>query len=145
MVSRLGFVCLAFSLSLICFRSGSAYDHLVEKKVFTLSSFTTVGGDVLKDVRFGYETYGDLNAAKDNAILILPYFSGTGHAAGKFAEADKQPGYWDNIIGAGKPLDTDRFCSIAGDGLISQAIKDGHTVTTGPASIDPGTGKPSRS
>ena len=71
MVSRLGFVCLAFSLSLICFRSGSAYDHLVEKKVFTLSSFTTVGGDVLKDVRFGYETYGDLNAAKEMKITDI--------------------------------------------------------------------------
>ncbi len=92
---------------------------------------------MLKDVHFGYEMYGELNAAKDNAILILPYFSGTGHAAGKFAETDQQPGYWDSIIGPGKPLDTDRFCIIAGDGLINQTIKDGHTVTTGPASIDP--------
>jgi homoserine O-acetyltransferase len=121
---------------------GSAYDHLVVKRVFTLPSFTTVGGDVLKDVRFGYEMYGELNAAKDNAILILPYFSGTGHAAGKFTETDQQPGYWDSIIGPGKPLDTDRFCIVAGDGLINQTIKDGHTVTTGPASIDPNTGKP---
>lgn len=97
---------------------------------------------MLKDVRFGCEMYGGLNAAKDNAILILPYFSGTGHAAGKFSGTDQQPGYWDSIIGPGKPLDTDRFCIIAGDGLINQTIKDGHTVTTGPASIDPSTGKP---
>ncbi len=95
-----------------------------------------------KSVRFGYEIYGRLNAAKDNAILILPYFSGTGHAAGKFAETDQSPGYWDSIIGSGKPLDTDRYCIIAGDGLINQAVKDGHTVTTGPASIDPSTGNP---
>ena len=139
--NRLGFLCLAFLLSLWP-RLGSAYDHLVVKQVFTLPSFTTVGGDVLKDVRFGYEMYGELNAAKDNAILILPYFSGTGHAAGKFAETDQQPGYWDSIIGPGKPLDTDRFCIVAGDGLINQTIKDGHTVTTGPASVDPNTGKP---
>ncbi len=86
--------------------------------------------------------YGELNAAKDNAVLILPYFSGTGHAAGKFAETDQQPGYWDSIIGPGKPLDTDRFCIVAGDGLINQTIRDGHTITTGPASIDPSTGKP---
>src|SRR5262245_48209367 len=122
--------------------STSAYESLVEKKVFTIPSFTTVAGDVLKDVRFGYETYGHLDANKSNAILILPYFAGTGHAAGKFADSDQAPGYWDSIIGSGKPLDTDRFFIIAGDGLINQAIKDGHTITTGPASIDPSTGKP---
>lgn len=121
---------------------GFAYDGLVEKKVFTIPSFTTVGGEVIKDVRFGYETYGHLNANKDNAIVILPYFGGTGHAAGKFAETDQASGYWDSIIGAGKPIDTDKYFVIAGDGLINQAIKDGHTVTTGPASIDPSTGKP---
>jgi len=127
---------------LLCPRLAAAYDKPVEKQVFTLPTFTTVGGDLLKDVRFGYEIYGSLNAAKDNAIVILPYFSGTGHAAGKFADSDQSPGYWDSIIGSGKPLDTDQYCIIAGDGLINQAIKDGHTVTTGPASIDPDTGKP---
>ena len=119
-----------------------AYDGVVEKKVFTIPSFSTVGGDVIQNVRFGYETYGHLNANKDNAIVILPYFGGTGHAAGKFAETDQAPGYWDSIIGSGKPIDTDKYFVIAGDGLINQAIKDGHTVTTGPASIDPRTGKP---
>lgn len=138
-----GCYCFALFTSLVVFPGlGAAYDGLVEKRVFTLPSFTTVGGDVLKDVRFGYETYGHLNASKDNAILILPYFGGTGHAAGKFAETDQAPGYWDSIIGSGKPLDTDKYFVIAGDGLINQGTKDGHTVTTGPASIDPGTGKP---
>jgi len=136
------FYCLVSLLLALGSHSVAAYDGPVEKRVFTLPSFTTVGGDTLRDVRFGYEVYGRLNAAKDNAILILPYFSGTGHAAGKFADTDQAPGYWDSIIGPGKPLDTDRYCVIAGDGLINQAIKDGHTVTTGPASIDPGTGKP---
>jgi homoserine O-acetyltransferase len=126
---------------LLCPRLATAYDKLVEKQVFTLPAFTTVAGDRIKDVRFGYEMYGRLNAAKDNAILILPYFSGTGHAAGKYADADQMPGYWDSIIGSGKPLDTDRYCVIAADGLLNQAIKDRHTVTTGPASIDPATGK----
>jgi homoserine O-acetyltransferase len=121
---------------------GFAFDGLVEKKVFTIPSFSTTSGQVLTNVQFGYETYGNLNSTKDNAIVILPYFSGTGHAAGKFAESDEAPGYWDSIIGAGKPIDTDKYFVIAGDGLINQAIKDGHTVTTGPASIDPNTGKP---
>jgi homoserine O-acetyltransferase len=138
---KLTFVLL---VSCLCFVHGLAfaYDGVVEKKVFTMSSFSTVGGDVIKDVRFGYETYGRLNANKDNAILILPYFGGTGHAAGKFAETDQAPGYWDSIIGAGKPIDTDKYFVISGDGLINQAIKDGHTLTTGPASIEPSTGKP---
>jgi homoserine O-acetyltransferase/O-succinyltransferase len=134
--------CFVVIFLILCPRVGSAFDGLVEKKVFTIPSFTTVTGDVLKDVHFGYETYGHLDANKGNAILILPYFSGTGHAAGKFAESDQAPGYWDSIIGPGKPLDTDRYFIIAGDGLINQAIKDGHTVTTGPASIDPSTGTP---
>lgn len=134
---------LAILISLLVIApQGSAYDGLVEKRVFSMPSFTTIGGDVLKDVRFGYETYGQLNANKDNAIAILPYFGGTGHAAGKFAETDTAPGYWDSIIGSEKPIDTDKYFVIAGDGLINQVIKDGHTVTTGPASIDPTSGKP---
>jgi homoserine O-acetyltransferase/O-succinyltransferase len=120
----------------------AAYDDLVEKRVFMLPSFTTRNGSVLIDVRFGYETYGNLNSNKDNAILILPAFASTGHVAGKFAETDQQPGYWDSIIGSGKPIDTDKYFVIAGDGLINIRVRDGHTVTTGPASIDPNTGKP---
>jgi homoserine O-acetyltransferase/O-succinyltransferase len=129
---RSGLYCLVSLLLILGSHSVAAYDGLVEKKVFTIPSFTTVGGDALRDVRFGYEVYGRLNAARDNAILVLPYFGGTGHAAGKFADTDQAPGYWDSIIGPGKPLDTDRYCVIAGDGLINQVIKDGHTVMTGP-------------
>jgi homoserine O-acetyltransferase len=91
--NRLACVCLALPLALLGPRSGNVHDHRIEKKVFTLPSFTTVAGDVLKDVRFGYETHGELNAAKDNAILVLPYFPGSGHAAGKLAPTDRQPGY----------------------------------------------------
>jgi homoserine O-acetyltransferase/O-succinyltransferase len=140
--ARFAFCCLAVFLAMAWPRTGSAYDGLVKKQVFTIPSFTTVGGDVLKNVRFGFETYGKVNANKDNVILILPFFSGNGHAAGKFAASDQDAGYWDSIIGPGKPLDTDQFCILAGDGLISQPVKDGQTVTTGPASIDPSTGKP---
>lgn len=87
---------------------GAAYDGLVEKKVVTLPSFTTMNGDVLTDVRFGYETYGHLNDNMDNGILILHAFASTGHVAGKFTETDQQPGYWDSIIGSGKPIDTNK-------------------------------------
>jgi homoserine O-acetyltransferase len=120
----------------------SAYDGLVEKQVFTLPTYTTVGGQMIRDVRVGYEHYGSLSAARDNVILITHYFSGTSHAAGRYAEADPAPGYWDSIIGAGKPIDTDRFFVISSDTLVNLNAKDPHTVTTGPASINPDTGSP---
>jgi homoserine O-acetyltransferase/O-succinyltransferase len=118
------------------------YDGPVVKKTFTLPAYTTVGGKALRDVRVGYETYGTLNAAGDNAIFIPHFFTGTSHAAGKYAPADAAPGYWDAIIGAGRPIDTDRYFVISADTLANVNIKDPNVVTTGPATVDPGTGKP---
>jgi len=71
------------------------YDGPVEKQVFALPAYTTVGGKTLKNVRIGYETYGKLNAAGDNAIFIPHFFSGNSHAAGKYKPGDAAPGYWD--------------------------------------------------
>src|ERR1700675_4309131 len=82
----------------------SAYEGPVEKKVFTLPTYTTVGGKTITNVRVGYETYGTLNAAGDNAIFIPHFFTATSHAAGKYKPADAASGYWDPIIGAGKPI-----------------------------------------
>jgi homoserine O-acetyltransferase len=120
----------------------SAYDEPVEKKMFTLPSYTTVGGKALKNVRVGYETYGKLNAAGDNAIFVAHFYSGTSHAAGKYKPADTAPGYWDPIIGAGRPLDTDKYFVISADTLVNLNTKDPNVTTTGPASADPDTGKP---
>ncbi|MBA5603782.1 homoserine O-acetyltransferase [Duganella sp. FT3S] len=119
-----------------------SYDQLVEKKTFTLPSLTTVGGKTIKHVQVGYETYGTLNADGSNAIFIPHYFSGTSHAAGKYAATDPAPGYWDALIGPGKPLDTDKYFIVSADNLVNLNVKDPHVVTTGPASIDPDTGKP---
>ncbi|MFO1306458.1 MAG: homoserine O-acetyltransferase [Burkholderiales bacterium] len=119
-----------------------AYDGPVEKKTFTLPSYTTVGGKTLKNVRVGYETYGKLNAAGDNAIFIPHFFSGTSHAAGKYAPGDAAPGYWDGIVGSGKPVDTDKYFVISADTLANLNTKDPSVVTTGPASLDPDTGRP---
>jgi len=115
---------------------------LVQRQVFTLPSFTTVSGRTLKDVRIGYETYGTLNAARDNAILICHYFAGTAHAAGKYDESDRLPGWWDSVIGPGKIFDTDRYFVICSDTLCCLPVFNGTTVTTGPATVDPDTGKP---
>ena len=119
-----------------------AYDGPIEKKVFTLQSYTTVGGKTIKNVRIGYETYGTLNAAGDNAIFIPHFFTGTSHAAGKYKSADAAPGYWDPIIGSGKPIDTDRYFVISADALANLNTKDPNVTTTGPASVNPDTGKP---
>ena len=117
-------------------------DILVEKKVFELPSYTTTGGAVLRQVRVGWECYGTLNEARDNAILVTHFFSANSHAAGIYRPDDAEPGYWNAIIGPGKPLDTDRYCIISSDTLVNLNAKDPNTITTGPATIDPDTGKP---
>ena len=92
-------------------------------------------------MRVGYETYGKLNAAGDNAIFIPHFFTGTSHVAGKYKPTDAAPGYWDPIIGAGKPIDTDKYFVISADALANLNTKDANVTTTGPASVDPDTGK----
>jgi len=129
-------------IGLVVAAPGWAYDGPVEKKVFTMPSYTTVGGQTIKNVRVGYESYGTLNAARDNVVLVAHFFSGNSHAAGKYQASDAAPGYWDAIIGSGKPIDTDRFFVVSADTLVNLNTKDPNTVTTGPASIDPDTGRP---
>lgn len=141
MRSTKGFI-LAFLLLLLVALPSWAYDGPVEKKVFSLPSYTTVGGQTVKNVRIGYETYGTLNPAKNNVVLIAHFFSGNSHAAGKYKPTDPAPGYWDAIIGSGRPIDTDKFFVVSSDTLVNLNVKDPNTVTTGPASINPETGKP---
>src|SRR5256712_7489724 len=119
-----------------------AYDGIVEKKTFAMPAYATVGGTTIKGVRVGYETYGTLNAARDNVVLVAHFYSGNSHAAGKYAASDPAPGYWDAIIGSGKPVDTDRFFVVSSDTLVNLNVKDPKTITTGPASINSDTGRP---
>jgi len=119
-----------------------AYDGIVDKKTFSIAAYTTVGGTTIKNVRVGYETYGTLNAGKDNVILVAHFYSGNSHAAGRYTETDPTPGYWDAVIGSGKPVDTDRFLVVSSDTLVNLNVKDPKTITTGPASINPDTGRP---
>jgi homoserine O-acetyltransferase len=116
--------------------------RLVEKKVFTLPSYTTVGGRTLRDVKVGWEAYGALNAARDNVVIVPHFFSANSHAAGKYKAEDAAPGYWDAIIGPGKPIDTAKFYVISVDSLVNLNTKDPNTTTTGPATVNPETGKP---
>lgn len=117
-------------------------DLITEKKVFTLQSYTTQGGRTLKDVKVGWESYGTLNADKSNAVLICHFFSGNSHAAGKYDAKDAAPGYWDAIIGPGKAIDTTKYFVLSSDTLVNLNTGDPKTTTTGPASVNPDTGKP---
>jgi homoserine O-acetyltransferase/O-succinyltransferase len=133
---------MAFAVAVLGAIPAQAQDLLTKKETFEIPSFTTQSGRELKNVKVGYESYGTLNAAKSNAILICHFFSGTSHAAGKYAEADKTPGYWDAIIGPGKAIDTNKFFVVSSDTLVNLGAGDKTVVTTGPASIDPATNKP---
>ncbi|MFO0988871.1 MAG: homoserine O-acetyltransferase [Alphaproteobacteria bacterium] len=119
-----------------------AYDDPVTKQTFEMPSYTTVGGKTIKKVRVGWEAYGKLSPNKDNVILVTHFFSGDSHAAGKYKPGDAVPGYWNSIIGPGKPLDTNKYYVISSDTLVNLSAKNPGVVTTGPASINPDTGKP---
>ena len=92
-------------------------------------------GETLGPITLAYETYGTLNAERSNAILVLHALSGDAHAAG-FHRGDKTPGWWDAMIGPGKPFDTDQYCVICAN------VIGGCKGSTGPASTNPATGKP---
>ncbi len=119
-----------------------AYEPLVKKQIFEMPAYTTVGGQIIKNVRVGWEAYGTLNPSKDNVILICHFFSGNSHAAGRYTAEDKRSGYWDAIIGADKPVDTDKFYVVSVDSLVNLGTGNPNVTTTGPASIDPDTGMP---
>jgi homoserine O-acetyltransferase/O-succinyltransferase len=115
---------------------------LTEKRFFTLPQYSTAGGKTIKQVRVGYETYGTLNAAGDNAVFVAHFFSGTSHAAGRYKADEKAAGYWDAIIGPGKAIDTDKYFVVSADTLVNLNVKSPMVGTAGPATVNPDTGKP---
>jgi homoserine O-acetyltransferase len=119
-----------------------AGDLIVEKKTFALPSYATAAGDTIKSAKIGWEAAGTLNADKSNAILITHFFSGTSHAFGKYSTEEKAAGYWDAIIGPGKAIDTNKYYVFSSDTLVNLNANMPNVVTTGPASINPDTGKP---
>jgi homoserine O-acetyltransferase len=98
-----------------------------EERPLTLASGRTIG-----PIDVAYETYGTLNEEGTNAVLICHALTGDAHAAG-WHQGDKHPGWWDTMIGPGKPLDTDRFF------VISSNLLGGCSGTTGPSSTMPRT------
>jgi homoserine O-acetyltransferase/O-succinyltransferase len=108
---------------------------IVETHVVRFDSIALDSGATLTPVEVAYETYGVLNGAKSNAILVMHAFSGDAHAAGISPESGK-PGWWDNMIGPGKAFDTEKYF------IICSNVLGGCRGTTGPASINPATGCP---
>src|SRR5258708_34475494 len=108
---------------------------IVEANTVQFDSISLDNGTTLAPVEVAYETYGELNPAKTNAIVVLHAFSGDAHAAGISAETGK-PGWWDNMIGPGKAFDTNKYF------VICSNVLGGCRGTTGPSSINPATGCP---
>lgn len=105
--------------------------YLEVKEPLTLES-----GKILSEYTIAYETYGELNKEKDNALLVLHALTGDAHAAGKNSESDKKFGWWNEMIGPDKAFDTNKYF------VISSNMLGGCSGTTGPSSINPQTQKP---
>ena len=98
--------------------------------------FTFENGGELLEYTLRYETYGKLNPEKDNAILICHALSGDHHCAGVYESENEKPGWWNNVIGPGKAIDTNIYFVICSNCI------GGCQGSTGPSSINPKTGKP---
>jgi homoserine O-acetyltransferase len=93
-------------------------------------------GAELPSYELAYETYGELNAARTNAVLVCHALNASHHVAGRYENDEANLGWWDNLVGPGKPLDTRRFFVI-GSNYLGSCFG-----STGPASINPATAKP---
>jgi homoserine O-acetyltransferase len=94
------------------------------------------GGAELPSFELAYETYGELNAAKSNAVLVCHALNASHHVAGRYEDEKDNVGWWDNLVGPDKPLDTRRFF-VVGSNYLGSCFG-----STGPASVNPASGKP---
>jgi homoserine O-acetyltransferase len=107
--------------------------NVSETKYFRLDSLTLESGETVSPVTIAYETYGKLDNGKTNSVLVCHALSGDAHAAGMNAAG--MPGWWDAMIGQGKAFDTDKYF------VICSNVLGGCRGSTGPASINPASGK----
>ena len=99
------------------------------------SPLTLKSGAVLPGFELAFETYGKLNAGQSNAVLVCHALAGSHHVAGRYADDPENLGWWDNLVGPGKPLDTNKFFVVGVNNL------GGCYGSTGPLSLKPETGK----
>ncbi len=112
------------------------YTGIVEQKSITFDTGLRLeSGRILGPITLAYEMYGELNAARSNAVFVAHAWTGSAHLAGKYSDEDQKPGWWDAIVGPGRLLDTDKYCVICAN-VIGSCYG-----STGPASINPKTGK----
>ena len=110
---------------------------LVEPRDFVSDEpFIFDNGQTIPGFTLRYETYGRLNAARDNAVLVCHALSGDHHCAGIHSLSDKKPGWWNNLIGPGKAVDTNRHFVVCAN------VLGGCQGSTGPLSANPATGRP---
>jgi homoserine O-acetyltransferase/O-succinyltransferase len=102
----------------------------------TIGSFEPELGGTLEDVTLAYETWGTLNERADNVVLLTHALTGDWHAAGGATEGHRRGGWWDPMVGPGRPIDTDQYF------VVCSNVLGGCAGSTGPASDDPATGKP---
>lgn len=105
------------------------------EKAFFSKPLPLQSGRQLEQFEIAYETYGTLNAAADNAVLLCHSYTSDHHAAGRYTEGDARPGWWDPLIGPGKLLDTNEYF------IVSSNCIGGGAGSTGPSSINPATKK----
>lgn len=118
-------------------RHANAGVGLVARQSVTVAApLQLENGAQLAPFTLAYETYGSLNAQRDNAILLLHALSGDAHAAGRHQPTDRKPGWWDEMVGPGRPFDTERYF------VICSNVLGGCQGSTGPASTNPATGRP---
>jgi homoserine O-acetyltransferase len=102
----------------------------------TYRPFRLEGGGLLTEVDVAYETWGELAPDASNAVLVCHALTGDAHVAGRSGPGQPTPGWWDALVGPGRALDTDELF------VVCSNVLGGCQGTTGPASIDPATGRP---
>lgn len=117
-------------------QSQSSVGIVEPKSAFFDEPLYLKSGEVLEEYTLVYETYGTLKADRSNAVLVCHALSGNHHAAGYHSEADAKPGWWETMIGPGKPIDTNRFYVVSPNNI------GGCDGSTGPSSISQSSGKP---
>ena len=114
----------------------AAIGHVTPQKMAFDTPLPLQSGASLPGYELVYETYGTLNAARSNAVLVCHALNASHHVAGSHAGLPRSEGWWDNLVGPGKPLDTDRFFVIGVNNLGSCF------GSTGPTHVNPATGQP---
>src|SRR5205823_12718619 len=110
------------------------------KELVLRDGFRFLHGERIAPFTIVYETFGELNADKSNAILVCHALSASAHAAGKYTESeDEKPGWWDGLIGYGKGIDLEKYFVVCAN------LPGSPYGTTAPKSIDPDAHKPYRS